>query len=92
MVPLPAACSPFHLAKCKAVVLTWSLRAGLGIGLRHGSGFCIAKLPPPVCWSAPLFLKLNVAEAGFIIGAEKIDTFMVAMTDKLTSRLVEGRY
>ena len=44
-----------------------------------------------LCRSAPLFLTLTVAEAGFIIGFERIDTFMVAMTDKLTSRFMEGR-
>ncbi|GAB4814474.1 hypothetical protein N2152v2_001520 [Parachlorella kessleri] len=66
-------------------------------GYRGGHGFMLAKLPPaapnlPPRWSAPLFLSLSVAELGILMGVERAETFMVAMTDKTVRRLMHGSH
>ena len=44
-----------------------------------------------VCLPCPIsLLQLSVAEVGILMGVEKAETFMVAMTDKTVQRLMHG--
>lgn len=61
----------FLIANCRALIFTWTLKAGMGIGYSGGHGFIIGKVSKNE-WSAPCFLKMSSAQAGLILGVEKV--------------------
>lgn len=89
--------SPAYVQGSKAVILLRGTKAGLGVGFRSGHGILLAHLPAhrpsePPRWSAPVFLKYNVGQVGFIMGYEQVDTLMLAMTDKVIHQLMTGSH
>jgi lipid-binding SYLF domain-containing protein len=78
------------LARCDAVLLQWSIKAGLVLGFETGSGFVIRRLGEGR-WSAPLFVSATAMRAGAIAGVEKVATVALSLTRDLTEQLQEGR-
>ncbi|KAL4428444.1 hypothetical protein ABPG75_002533 [Micractinium tetrahymenae] len=71
--------SPSYVSEAKAVILLRGTKAGLGLGFRSGHGMLLARMPAlaasdPPRWSAPVFLKVNVGQIGFIAGIEHVRT------------------
>ncbi|KAI3428488.1 hypothetical protein D9Q98_007313 [Chlorella vulgaris] len=91
--------SPAYIQEAKGIIILRGTKAGLGVGLRRGHGILLSRLPSrsstgtafePPLWSAPVFLKVTIAQLGFIFGFEQLDTFMLAMTRKLHDQLLAG--
>ncbi|KAL4439223.1 hypothetical protein ABPG77_004125 [Micractinium sp. CCAP 211/92] len=89
--------SPSYVSESKAVILLRGTKAGLGLGFRSGHGMLLVRMPTeaasdPPRWSAPVFLKVNVGQIGFIAGIEHVDSFMLAMTNKVLDQLLLGSH
>lgn len=75
--------------------ITCAFESGFGLGGRMGRGFLLHKLPSegphkPIRWSAPVFLKVRVGQAGLCFGYARSKTYMMAMSDRVLKELESG--
>lgn len=75
-------------ASAKGLIFMWQTRIGAGISYTHGHGFAIGWIPD-VGWSPPVWLNLNRAGVGAILGAENINTLMVTVTQHAVMDIAE---
>lgn len=79
------------LARSKGVIIVPDMvKAGLVIGGKFGRGVMLARLPNG-SWSAPVFLILGGVSAGFQIGAQTTELFMVLMNHKGIDGVLKGK-
>ncbi len=62
----------------RALIFTWTVKAGVVLGLSAGGGFMITRLEGNK-WSAPLFISKLAGQAGAIIGVEKVTLDVTCM-------------
>lgn len=80
---------PPWIPLCKALLFYDARKIGFGIGLEHGHGFIISRLPFPAIspdsnapWSPPCFLTVNTIEFGAIVGVEHVYAMVGLMTEQ----------
>ena len=71
------------------VVIPGLIKAGLGIGGKHGSGLLSIKNADE-CWTEPVFVKMTGGSIGFQIGASSTDLVLLFMREKNTRGVDEG--
>jgi lipid-binding SYLF domain-containing protein len=59
------------LQHAKALFFFVEKKAGLGVGVKRGHGFCIARLPNGT-WSAPVFMCKSTTTVGITAGARSV--------------------
>ncbi|PRW33838.1 hypothetical protein C2E21_7481 [Chlorella sorokiniana] len=85
-----AAVNSFFISQAKGLIFTWSISGGVGVGVRSGRGFAIAKVDGNR-WSAPCFVNVGALAIGALAGVEKVDTLLVAETEKAIVNLSFGQ-
>jgi len=73
------------------VVLPGLIKAGLGIGGKHGKGVLTIKNPDG-SWTEPVFVKMTGASVGFQIGASSTDLVLLFMREKNIRDVLNGEF
>ncbi|KAI7836128.1 hypothetical protein COHA_009958 [Chlorella ohadii] len=84
-----AAVNSFFISQAKGLIFTWSISGGVGVGIRSGKGFAIAKVDGNR-WSAPCFVTVGALAVGALAGVEKVETLLIAETEKPVVNLSFG--
>lgn len=73
------------------VVIPGLIKAGLGIGGKHGSGLLSIKNKDG-SWSEPVFVKMTGGSIGFQIGASSTDLVLLFMREKNIRDVLDGEF
>jgi lipid-binding SYLF domain-containing protein len=73
------------------VVLPGLIKAGLGIGGKHGKGVLTIKNQDG-SWTEPVFVKMTGASVGFQIGASSTDLVLLFMREKNIRDVLNGEF
>ena len=84
---------PHHLLEKTAgvVVIPGLIKAGLGIGGKHGSGILSIKNADGT-WTEPVFVKMTGGSIGFQIGASSTDLVLLFMREKNIRDVLDGEF
>ena len=84
---------PHHLLEKTAgvVVIPGLIKAGLGIGGKHGSGLLSIKNADGT-WTEPVFVKMTGGSIGFQIGASSTDLVLLFMREKNIRDVLDGEF
>ena len=84
---------PHHLLEKTAgvVVIPGLIKAGLGIGGKHGSGLLSMKNADGT-WTEPVFVKMTGGSIGFQIGASSTDLVLLFMREKNIKDVLDGEF
>jgi len=84
---------PYSLLEDAAgvVVVPGLIKAGLGIGGKHGSGLLSIKNKDG-SWSEPVFVKMTGGSVGFQIGASSTDLVLLFMREKSIREVLNGEF
>ena len=84
---------PHHLLETTAgvVVIPGLIKAGLGIGGKHGSGLLSIKNADGT-WTEPVFVKMTGGSIGFQIGASSTDLVLLFMREKNIKDVLDGEF
>ena len=84
---------PHHLLEKTAgvVVIPGLIKAGLGIGGKHGSGLLSIKNADGT-WTEPVFVKMTGGSIGFQIGASSTDLVLLFMREKNIKAVLDGEF
>lgn len=71
--PLPPCLTllQYFVNNASALFFTWTVKAGVILGVSAGQGFVVKQLGGGK-WGAPCFVKIAAAQAGAIVGVEKV--------------------
>jgi lipid-binding SYLF domain-containing protein len=73
------------------VIIPGLIKAGLGIGGKHGSGLLSIKNQDGT-WSEPVFVKMTGGSIGFQIGASSTDLVLFFMRKKNIRAVLDGEF
>lgn len=73
------------------VVIPGLIKAGLGIGGKHGSGVLSIKNKDG-SWTEPVFVKMTGGSVGFQIGASSTDLVLLFMREKNIQDVLDGEF
>lgn len=73
------------------VVIPGLIKAGLGIGGKHGSGLLSIKNKDG-SWTEPVFVKMTGGSIGFQIGASSTDLVLFFMREKNIRAVLDGEF
>jgi lipid-binding SYLF domain-containing protein len=73
------------------VIVPDTIKAGLVIGGRHGTGLMSVKNPDGT-WSNPSFVKLTGGSIGFQAGVQSADVVLVFRSDRGLESIVNGKF
>jgi SH3 domain-containing YSC84-like protein 1 len=73
------------------VVIPGLIKAGLGIGGKHGSGLLSIKNKDG-SWTEPVFVKMTGGSIGFQIGASSTDLVLLFMREKNIRSVLDGEF
>ncbi len=73
------------------VVIPGLIKAGLGIGGKHGSGLLSIKNKDG-SWTEPVFVKMTGGSIGFQIGASSTDLVLLFMREKNIRDVLDGEF
>jgi lipid-binding SYLF domain-containing protein len=73
------------------VIVPDTIKAGLVIGGRHGTGVMAVKNPDGT-WSNPSFVRLNGGSIGFQAGVQSSDVVLVFRSDRGLDTIVNGKF
>ena len=84
---------PRHLLEKTAgvVVIPGLIKAGLGIGGKHGSGILSIRNADG-SWTEPVFVKMTGGSIGFQIGASSTDLVLLFMREKNIKDVLDGEF
>lgn len=80
------------LQKCSGIVIIPNmLNAGFAVGVKHGNGIAMVKLPDGR-WSDPVFVTLNGGSFGLQIGVQSVDLVLVFKHRGVLDRVKNGDF
>lgn len=86
-----AAAARFLLKKAEGVIIVPDMvRAGLVVGAQYGHGILLQRTKDG-SFSAPVFLVMGGASAGFQLGAQVTEVMMLVMNDKGIKAVLKGK-
>ena len=77
---------------CKGIIIMRQFRAGLGVGVKGGSGVVLVKDEKTGAWSPPAFVQSGEGSVGLQVGGSRVEDFYFVMNRDGVDMLLRAKF